>query len=98
MDKNYIDECLEDEDKELYRLASLVGTDAKNPKDNLKTFLKQKLQQIEKQSYQAGYSKGNKSGFKEGQERKVEEITEEIDEMSFVDKITKERIKRRLLS
>ena len=31
-------------------------------------------------------------------DRKVEEITEEIDEMSFVDKITKERIKRRLLS
>ena len=91
MDKNYIDEVVEE-------LADGYYFHSGFSRDDFDKKIKDLIQQIEKQSYQAGYSKGNKSGFKEGQERKVEEITEEIDEMSFVDKITKERIKRRLLS
>ncbi len=36
-------------EKELFRLASLVGTDAKNPKEKLLNFLHQELQKARKE-------------------------------------------------
>ena len=44
---NYIDEMVDN--YELMRLASLIGTDAKNPKENFRTFLKKSFQKVEQQ-------------------------------------------------
>ena len=86
--KNNIDEVLES--KELYRLASLVGTDAKNPKDNLKTFLKQKLQQVEEHETENGYCCACEydiacmnEKIEIAIQKKVEEIREELEKMDW---------------
>ncbi|MDA3815261.1 MAG: hypothetical protein PF549_02750 [Patescibacteria group bacterium] len=67
---NYIDEILKE--KEIIRLASLVGTDAKNPERNLLDFLKQKLEEVQDKTLEACedagrnmYQKGKEDAKKE---------------------------------
>ena len=65
INKNYIDECLEEFDEKTKFLEIRKGDGMQvlpieeNDRDNLKNFLKQKLQQIEKKSYEKGFTEGS---------------------------------------
>jgi hypothetical protein len=65
----------EDWEEELYRLASLVGTDARNPKGKLKEYVDKQITLAKEEEYEIGY--------KDGQSSKIADYTVQLED--FVD-------------